>query len=387
MLRTSRVRFGMTLVELLVAISIVAILMSLTVVGISGAREAARRVQCVNRLRNLALAAVQHETGHNQYPGYLQKFGSWQPNSLLPQGPKLPALGERASVELSGVDPSDPFNTVAVPHEKIGTWAVALLPYLDAQSTYEIWADDQYPLISNHLPTFDHYNSLAVPNLDVFQCPSDPNDDGGNGRNSYVSNNGYVDPSGGVLPRAFAESMKRANGIFNNKYSGHDLLHDVAAAPVGPDVRAEHIRDGLSSTLLFSENLQADRWYRVGLEFAETQALIAPALHINASEARGYHGMVWQRYDDGGIASAAVPPQVAKINGAVGVDLPQQLFSFDEARPSSQHDEGVNAAFADGSVRFIAETVEYRVYQALLTPHGKRSDVPFPNYVLDADSL
>lgn len=379
-------RRGVTVVELLVAIFIVGILTSLAVVATGGARERARQVQCANYLRNLALAAVEHEVVHGRYPGYLQKFGRWDPGLPLLDAASLPAA-DTTRPSLPTLDPADPLNTAALPHEKLGTWAVALLPYLEEQPTYEFWTDDRYPLISNHLPTLDNYNASAVPNFAIFQCPSDPNDDGGHGRNSYVSNNGYVDPTGGLLPRDFARSMKRANGIFNNKYAGPNLQNRAAATPVGPDVRSEHIRDGLSTTLLFSESLQAQPWYRVGWKLAPTQALVAPALHLNASHARGYQGMVWRRYDDRGMASSPLPPRAAAINGLLDTTDPEPLFSFDLARPSSEHPGGVNAAFADGSVRFLNDTIEYRAYQALLTPHGKSSDVPFKEYVLKSESL
>ena len=57
------------------------------------------------------------------------------------------------------------------------------------------------------------------------------------------------------------------------------------------------------------------------------------------------------------------------------------------ARPSSAHAEGFNASFADGSSRYISETIDYRVYQALLTPSGKSSLVPDPSFVPPADGL
>jgi prepilin-type processing-associated H-X9-DG protein len=55
---------------------------------------------------------------------------------------------------------------------------------------------------------------------------------------------------------------------------------------------------------------------------------------------------------------------------------------FDLARPSSVHPETVNMTLADGSVRTINKNIEYFVYQALLTPHGRKSDVPNPEFVL-----
>jgi prepilin-type processing-associated H-X9-DG protein len=52
------------------------------------------------------------------------------------------------------------------------------------------------------------------------------------------------------------------------------------------------------------------------------------------------------------------------------------------ARPSSAHARGVNMGFADGSSRFISETIDYRVYQALMTPNGAKSDVPMPSFTV-----
>lgn len=414
-------RYGFTLIELLVAISIVGILMGLLIPAVNGARESARRTKCANHLRNLSLAAAQYEIGHRQYPGYLQNFGEWTIARIGSRvsAPGLPGvasaralptaaatalaasttsstnlgstnLGSLGTGVLEGtlIDPSDPLNAINLPHSKLGTWAVSLLPYLDGQATYEIWTQDRYPLMTTSAPTPDNYNPIAVPSLEIFQCPSDPNDgDGEYGRNSYVSNNGYVDPTGGLVPGEFASSMRRANGIFNNKYSGKNLLHNMRTTPVGPSVRADDLRDGLSNTAIFSENLNAERWYRVGLKSLETQALIAPALHLNAVAVRGYQGMVWQRFDDAGADQVSLPPAAARINGWIDLDLVKEdSFRFNAARPSSTHSDGVNVVFADGSVRFVRDSIDYRTYQALLTPHGKASDVPFPEFMLRPDS-
>ena len=54
----------------------------------------------------------------------------------------------------------------------------------------------------------------------------------------------------------------------------------------------------------------------------------------------------------------------------------------DLARPSSAHVDGVNAGMADGGTRFIQQSIDYRVYQALMTPRGKSSNVPWPEFVL-----
>jgi prepilin-type processing-associated H-X9-DG protein len=84
------------------------------------------------------------------------------------------------------------------------------------------------------------------------------------------------------------------------------------------------------------------------------------------------------------------------INGGFGVEdkfglrmtaLPSGLTIGDLARPSSAHVTGVNMGFADGSSRFVTEDIDYRVYQAYMTTRGKSSNVPFREYVLEAESL
>ena len=115
---------GFTLVELLVVITIIGILMGLLIPAVNAARETARRNQCATNMKNMALAAVQHDVQKKSLPGYLQNFGYYKP----PTGGNTP------------YDPSDPTNDNAsqlLDHWKVGTWAVALLPWLDAQPTYE----------------------------------------------------------------------------------------------------------------------------------------------------------------------------------------------------------------------------------------------------------
>jgi prepilin-type processing-associated H-X9-DG protein len=81
--------------------------------------------------------------------------------------------------------------------------------------------------------------------------------------------------------------------------------------------------------------------------------------------------------------------QKHKINGG-GADVTQDIFTLemtptnapDLARPSSAHVDGVNVGFADGATRFVAVSIDYRVYQAIMTPRGKSSDVPWPEFVL-----
>ena len=81
-----------TLVELLVVITIIGILAGLLLPAVNAAREAARRAQCSNNLRNLGLAAIQHENQKGEFPGWARSFGTFQGGND-PAAPSGPAVG------------------------------------------------------------------------------------------------------------------------------------------------------------------------------------------------------------------------------------------------------------------------------------------------------
>ena len=182
-------------------------------------------------------------------------------------------------------DPSDPEadTSTLVSHRKIGTWAVAILPWLNAQPTYEHWTHDRYPIIfggSDSMPLSNGdagngFTTLAAPNLAIFQCPASPFPDVTHGRNSYICNAGMyhrgpsdesawqIDRAGEQVTIDFARSMATANGVFNNKIP--TLGTDGRPVAVGPDVTLADFTDGQGHTMLFSENLQAMPWHRAWL--------------------------------------------------------------------------------------------------------------------------
>lgn len=385
-------RPGFTLVELLVVIAIIGILMGLLIPAVNAAREAARKNQCATQLKNLALAAIQYENSKGELPGYLQVYGNHQGDT----------------------DPTDPTaGSAPSAHLKLGTWVVALMPYLDAQPTYEIWTEDRYPIIKEVegelAPTNEangagvNFHPSALPNLAIMQCPSNPNSDGEFARNSYVSNNGMFalpgSAGGGTALGnivSFAKSMERANGTFNNKFDG---VLGSDTAPVGPKVRLDDMKDGQGYTMLFSENVQAMPWNRPGL-FNGTDLVGTVAYPV---QARYTQGMVWFYEDpkrESGVPwSHGQPFEVTakhKINGR-GPNPNEDIFVermtnsvgnvYDMARPSSAHVGSVNVGMADGGTRSLSDSIDYRVYQALMTPRGKSSDVPWQEYVMDEDAI
>lgn len=77
-----------------------------------------------------------------------------------------------------------------------------------------------------------------------------------------------------------------------------------------------------------------------------------------------------------------MPAQLVNRNKINGDKLTAAVGSFEVARPSSHHSGVVVGAMLDGSTSSISEDIDYTVYQALLTPQTKQSDVPNPAYLL-----
>ncbi|MEM9825931.1 MAG: DUF1559 domain-containing protein [Planctomycetota bacterium] len=433
------VRHAFTLVELLVVITIIGILMGLLIPAVNAAREAARRNQCSVNTKNLALAGIQYELSKGQLPPYIAKYGQFSPGAA------------------TASDPSDPGNFAgAVPqHVKVGGFGVGLLPWLDAQPTFEHWSEDRYPIISDGAGTLlqstpgaesgagGNFHKLASPNLAIFLCPSNPNEDYDQGLNSYVINTGmsFLRPSGsggyapipnigsagGVIPHN--EVATKGNAASMAAYTEGD--NPANAHPYmtqGPRLKMDDLKDGQGFTALFSENLQAMPWYLPGFFNGHgtppanggimTTVVSAPGplLDFDFSDADVINGvatapfsagMVWH-LEDRELALLPAPANVHnfkgtliqatilaeapkhKINGRGTGGVSEDIFvekmtslNFNDlARPSSAHVEGVNVGFADGSTRFILESIDYRVYQAIMTPRGKSSDVPFTEFVL-----
>ena len=360
--------------ELVVTFGVLLVIGCLFFPSVGHMRERrSRRGYCAMNLKNLALAAVTFETSENHLPGYLQNYGHWSSTTIAPMS-----------------DPGDSKNTIAAPHWKISSWHVALLPYLDAQATFERWVDDRFPVLADgETPDRmkDGFHAHAVPNLMLFACPTN-HPDHDSGRNSYVSNNGlfdFSDPTQRVSPLTFAEFSSAANGPFNSRlppFSENDpsvpLAIDAEFVRAGPDVRLEDFTDGASNTILFAESLLAQPFHHVSLRPALTDApmavsLIQPHVYVDVDRAKCYQGMVypWVTADTySQLSDTEKQPLVLPVK-------PSKKMTFEnaiaQARPSSMHPNGFNAAFADGQVRFVERSIDFLTYRSLLTPSDEKS--------------
>lgn len=288
-----RTRVGFTLVELLVVISIIGMLMALLLPAVNSARETARANTCRNNMRNVALALMQYENAKGEYP----------------------ALNN--AVTIGGTNYNRPL-------------MFYVLPYLERNDLYS-----QYVELGSNIPqvaTQPHYLKILICPSD-FQATGDPT--------SYVFNCGMPNTAGTVSSSEPSEGNAVGGstpGDQNAKNNGVFFSHRANGTSNSAYITGN---DGMATTLLVSENIEAGNW-------------------TNTTEI--LNGFVW--HDIGTITDV-------KINARKGASAGGLATDSDWARPSSNHFGGVNMAFADAHVTFINDTVSYITYAQLMTSAGR----------------
>ncbi len=341
MRRSIRKRHAFTLVELLVVIAIIGILVGLLLPAVQAAREAARRMQCSNNLKQIGLSI------HN-YEGTYKRF----PNGSVDDDPK--EVAPRRLWE-------------AGKHRK-GTVLVKLLPYVEQSALYnsidfnldvELQLNAQAPF--NTPGRIDMRNVL----MSVYRCPSD----GTSSRVSAISQKNHLynyslsigaqnmDSNGGWCNQFRTNTyLTRATGIlggnlFNNGANGHGHSAPYARAGgiSGVISRCDwsatfgDISDGLSNTIAAGE--------------------IIPSCHDHHRGGGGW-------YNSNGQWTATSPAINFNTCGKGGVrDDQNNCNSFNNWMTSggfkSDHTGGANFVLADGSVQFFSQSIDYLTYQQL----------------------
>ena len=333
-------RYAFTLVELLIVIAIIGTLMALLLPAVNAARERARQATCTNNQNQIGKAMISFATeGKGHFPGWVQdeKLG---PNAIAALNPP-------------------PSNSIPI------SWAAKLLPRLDQKGLWDQLIDAN---------GFDYANP---PKLDFFTCPSDAKTNPKLAALSYVVNSGMPDPLAPVdlSPSTEDPSDLKANGI----------CHDLRSSRKGPKVRfGADIKDGANTTLLVSENVHKDEddyqsnkactW--LGPMLNNTLGLVGPTDLETNPEQR--FGMVWV-YDTGSFPAPPPTTSFDRFNKDTrdpagpyyGEPIGRDNCRF--ARPASEHPEIFIAAFAGGNTKSISETIEFRVYQQLMTSNGAKA--------------
>jgi prepilin-type N-terminal cleavage/methylation domain-containing protein/prepilin-type processing-associated H-X9-DG protein len=333
-------RRGFTLIELLVVIAIIAVLIALLLPAVQAAREAARRAQCINNLKQLGLAV------HN----YISS------NNVLPAQCMYPA-----SANLSG---GWSFN-----------WPLALLPNMEQTPLFNAINFSISPWDLGETTVFNtQVAGLLCPSETVSIRPSNPS-----GTSSYVGN--YGGPgvsqgySGTIIPLSDLEGIGGQLG------------------PVG----LQSVIDGTSNTALFSEHLlglNANPTVSVGSVDARRGIFQGPSQAANTGPAGAQTFANACNSLPGSTTSMSTNrpsiywfvgyPMHVVITSYNHFTAPNSLICFNAADPSwlsyagplsafpasSFHSGGVNVGMADGSVKYIKNTIGLPTWWALGTRAG-----------------
>ena len=342
--------FGFTLVELLVVIAIIGILIALLLPAVQAAREAARRMQCSNHLKQIGLAV------HNYFDANKQHFP-----------PQYAFRGENA----------------ARPQDKNFSFFSCLLPYMEQTAIYSTLYGD--PATLTRAP-WNAGETDGVPwrsRISTYRCPSDGTREGTETTPGYINYRACQ----GDWPYTSGTGANQRRGVVGMTESA--LLSDVT--------------DGTSNTIMCSEHVVGGNTNHVysgvivmpGV-FGSTNYLENPLICLNAKAGgnqldtstggeivplhngatdHGYptniHGISW---GDGYAISSAFNTILAPNSPTCALQSPQPQNARSIVAPTAFHTGGVNSVFCDGSVRFISETVD--TGGRLNEPPGNGTGIP-----------
>jgi len=345
-------RPAFTLVELLVVIAIIGILIALLLPAVQAAREAARRAQCSNNMKQIGL-------GLHNYHDVNRTF----PFAFMVDGDSL----------------------------NVQVWGTRILPYIEQNALYEKY--------HNTVPSFNEATGLGYPasevadnlaviatEIDAFICPSTPESgrtyngalpSGSLGSgvppsdltwtaapSDYCASLG-VDPAGAFAATAYASStLARPAGAMVSAGENLDI-----GLPMG-DCSIASIRDGTSNTIVVGERTGGGKLYLGGHQEAPTSS---PWDALAAANGGGWGDVLNGYHYIMGSLADGTPPPLSPTGGPCAINCSNAR----NAGYYSFHPGGAQFLLGDGSVKLIAETVDAYVFAAMLTrENGETVQMP-----------
>ncbi len=322
---------GFTLVELLVVIAIIGILVALLLPAVQAAREAARRTQCSNQLKQIGLACQLHVDSHGFLPS-----GGW----------------ERYWVG----DPNRGFGK-----RQPGSWGFSILPFIEQQAAYNMAKQLDYPS-----PRRAAIARMLAQPIAAFYCPSrrpavaypdsflnyrnaeDPPQVRGQylvAKSDYAANSGDGIRSADLSSPVTYHQADLGTFLWVDTDDSTSQYYHTGVSYYRSEVKYRQISDGLSNTYLVGEKYMNPDFYLTGEWWDDNQNL--------------YVGYEWDNHR-------------LTTNNSIRISTPLQDTPglADQYRFGSAHSGAWNAVFCDGSVHAISYSIDAETHRRL----GNRLD-------------
>ena len=286
-------RSAFTLVELLVVIAIIGILIGMLLPAVQQVREAARRIQCGNQIKQLALACHNYESAWGKFP----------PGLNLPIDGGSGSIWGGTAVHQAVGDP--PIKN------QFGSWMIWILPFMEQNNVF-----DQLDTTQREYANCNGPNSIGATVIPSFICPSDHQ-----APSNRVEYNGYYFGVNSYYGNAGIKAWYHATATFDGVFYYNSKIG------------FNNITDGSSNTMMLGERYSFDREWE---GFSE------------------YRGWAWANFNaPRDFLAGALQPINYKLPEGSGPNPSWTLKDYKLSSFSSGHPGGANIAMCDGSVQFM----------------------------------
>ena len=316
--RSRSLRPGFTLIELLVVIAVIAVLIALLLPAVQQAREAARRAQCANNLKQIGLALHNYESANNRFPA-----------------------GQEGSVAA-------------------GNWRVESFPYMELGAVYDQMPNMTVTVNGTSVPRKNAYGSTVLNNLVIptWKCPSSSQPDAQPAAwVTWWANNNHQVPSYIGVMGAYPDPAGSTGAIYNSNYGGW-WSNNGMLVPNAP-TRIADATDGLSNTIAVAE--QSGKVQNCGYASGDARnGYYTPWGGVTFTNPIGTQAA---GADCWGLGLTCVAYQINSQTCPAGANTSYVGNSI----LNSFHTGGINVLFGDGSVRFVTNGFDFTMLQRLCT--------------------